>query len=68
MYDLLQGLEHLHSKGIMHRDLKTSNVMLSKEGYVKILDFDLAEFLTPTTALKYSIGTPGYKAPESFLK
>jgi serine/threonine protein kinase len=68
MYDLLTGLDFLHSNGIMHRDIKTTNVMLSKEGFVKILDFDLAEFLTPTTSLKYTIGTPGYKAPESFLK
>ena len=58
----------MHSKGVMHRDIKTTNVMLSSEGFVKILDFDLAEFLTPTTDLKYTIGTPGYKAPESFLK
>jgi serine/threonine protein kinase len=68
MYELLSGLEYLHSKGVIHRDIKPSNVVLDKEGSVRILDFDLATFFTPGKEMNYTIGTPGYKAPESILK
>ena len=42
--------------------------MLDKNDRLVILDFDLAEFLSPDITLNYSIATKGYKAPESFLK
>lgn len=42
MKDLLQGMEFLHSKNIVHRDLKTSNLLYSNEGILKICDFGLA--------------------------
>jgi casein kinase II subunit alpha len=73
MWDLLQGLDHIHSKGVMHRDIKPSNIMITSEDKVKIIDFDLAEFLAPSPhelnyTLAYKVATPGYKAPESMLK
>ena len=42
MLDLLKGIEHLHQRNIVHRDLKTSNLLYSNEGYLKICDFGLA--------------------------
>ena len=42
MKDLLLGIELLHSKNIVHRDLKTSNLLYSNEGILKICDFGLA--------------------------
>jgi len=48
MFHLLKGIEHLHSKGIMHRDLKLENIMVrrdSKENVeIVIVDMGLAEF------------------------
>ena len=42
MKDLLQGLDFLHSKNIVHRDLKSSNLLYSNQGILKICDFGLA--------------------------
>ena len=42
MKDLLLGMECLHQKNIVHRDLKTSNLLYSNEGILKICDFGLA--------------------------
>jgi len=58
----------MHSVGAMHRDIKPSNLLLTKDGTLKVLDFDLSEFLDSRYDLKYGIATKGYKAPESFLK
>ena len=42
MQQLLRGVEHLHSHWILHRDLKTSNLLMSHRGILKIADFGLA--------------------------
>ncbi len=59
---LLQALAYLHRRGILHHDLKPSNVLVTKEGHVKVLDFGLA--IEPEKANGDVVGTLAYMAPE----
>lgn len=71
---LADGLATAHSAGIVHRDLKPENLMISKDGYLKILDFGLAKLVMsdqskssnlPTeTDVGIVLGTVGYMSPE----
>ena len=60
------GLEYAHLHGVIHRDIKPGNVMVSESGDVKIIDFGLVKNESPTdlTRTDVLIGTPIYMAPE----
>ena len=67
VHQICRGLEHAHAKGIVHRDIKPGNVMLTRLGAVKIADFGLAKLTQGTsvnTAVDSILGTPLYMSPE----
>lgn len=59
------GLEHVHSKRILHRDLKSQNIFLNSNGRLQLGDFGIAKILAHTTSkAKTAVGTPYYASPE----
>ena len=61
-----EGLRAAHEKGVVHRDIKSSNLMLTSTGQVKIMDFGLAQLKGGTRLTKTDtmLGTPAYMSPE----
>lgn len=63
---ILRALEHAHSKGIVHRDIKPQNIMLLKNGVIKVMDFGIAKLpnAETLTLTDKAIGTVYYISPE----
>ena len=64
---LLEGLEYSHSRGVIHRDIKPGNLLISEMGTAKISDFGIARIEhSHLTLMGEVLGTPYYMAPEQF--
>ncbi|MHB8878084.1 MAG: protein kinase domain-containing protein [Myxococcaceae bacterium] len=65
-HEIARGLAYAHQKGVIHRDVKPENILISKTGAVKISDFGIAGVgeLARLTATGAAIGTPAYLSPE----
>ncbi|KAL2496357.1 Protein kinase superfamily protein [Forsythia ovata] len=69
MQQLLHGLGHCHSRGVLHRDIKGSNLLIDNNGVLKIADFGLASFFDPhqSQPLTSRVVTLWYRPPELLL-
>jgi serine/threonine-protein kinase len=64
--EICQALGHAHSLGVIHRDVKPENVMIRKDGLIKLMDFGIAQVLDfqRMTVTGQLLGSPAYMAPE----
>lgn len=69
LIDMSVALEHMHENGFMHLDFKPENVLITRNGSVRLVDFDLAQEIPekPRKFTKKNPGTPAYMAPEQLM-
>jgi serine/threonine protein kinase len=63
---ICNALDHAHKQGVLHRDLRPSNVLVSDTGLIKVADFGTSRFLEIAAHGTTVIGSPPYMAPEQF--
>src|ERR1700733_2518784 len=69
LIDAAVGLAHVHESGFMHLDFKPENILVTRNGNVRLIDFDLAQPIPEKPLkLKKNPGTPGYMAPEQLKR
>lgn len=69
MWQLLSGVSYIHQAGVIHRDLKPQNLLVSSENLLKIADFGLAfQANLPLGQRRHGVTTLWYRAPEVILE
>jgi serine/threonine-protein kinase len=69
LIDMAMGLSHVHESGFMHLDFKPENVLVTHNGNVRLIDFDLAQpILEKPKKMSENPGTPSYMAPEQLQR
>jgi serine/threonine protein kinase len=66
MCQICNAVDHAHRQGVLHRDLRPSNVLVGESGLVKVADFGTSRFLEIAAHGTTVIGSPPYMAPEQF--
>ena len=61
---IAQGMEAAHEHGIIHRDIKPQNIMISRDGKVKVADFGIAKVVSSDTYTQNAVGSVHYLSPE----
>ena len=69
IYPVLDALDYVHSRGVIHRDIKTSNIMIENESNIRLMDLGIARMNGGNKFSAYGfIGTPQYSAPEQITR
>ena len=63
---ICKGVEYAHSQGVLHRDLRPGNVLVSGDDHIKITDFGTSRFIEVAEKASTITGSPPYMAPEQF--
>lgn len=65
-HQMLMGLDHLHRKGVIHRDVKPENILVDEDGHLRLIDLGVSriERMSHEQETAVPIGTPSYMAPE----
>lgn len=69
MYEVCSAISYAHKNGIVHRDIKPDNIMISNIGEIKVMDFGIAQISSETTITMEGsvLGSPAYMSPEQAL-